>query len=186
MDKILQHLHELQEAIDDCLARRQHFATLILIYAAIDIVASIESKSGSNKPSFMRWAHSYLIPAMSLDCTALELYAARCGILHSMTAESDLSRSGQARAIYYGWGDANSDELNSAIAAGGNQDKVVVLNVEQLRDAFLVAVVTWANEVRADSARLNQVNAQSAKWFTNIDPNLLLEFTRLKTSKERS
>ena len=177
MDNILQHLAELQEAIGGCLARRQHFATLILIYAAIDIVASIESKSGSNKPSFIRWADSYLIPAMPLACTALELYAARCGILHTMTAESDLSRSGQARAIYYGWGDANSDDLNSAIAASGNKDKIVVLNVEQLRDAFLVAIVNWADEVRRDSARLKQVNAQSAKWFTDIDPNLLLEFT---------
>jgi hypothetical protein len=176
MDNILQHLGELQEAIGDCLARRQHFATLILIYAAIDIVASIESKTGSNKPSFIRWADSYLIPAMPIDCTALELYAARCGILHTMTAESDLSRSGQARAIYYGWGDANSDDLNSAIATSGNKDKVVVLNVEQLREAFLVAVVAWANEVRRDSARLKQVNAQSAKWFTDIDPNLLREF----------
>ncbi len=176
MNNILQHLGELQEAIGDCLARRQHFATLILIYAAIDIVASIESKTGSNKPSFIRWAGSYLIPAMPLACTALELYAARCGILHTMTAESDLSRSGQARAIYYGWGDANSDDLNSAIAASGNKDKVVVLNVEQLREAFLVAIAAWAGEVRRDSARLKQVNAQSAKWFTDIDPNLLRKF----------
>jgi hypothetical protein len=158
MDNILQNLRELQDAIADCLAKRQYFATLMLIYAAIDIVASIESKRGSNKPSFIRWVDS--------------------GILHTMTAESDLSRSGQARAIYYSWGDANSDELNAAIAASGNKDKVVVLNVEQLREAFLIAVATWANEVSRDAERLKQVNAQSVKWFTNIDPGLLLEFTR--------
>ena len=183
MNNILQNLRELQEAIADCLAKGRYFATLMLIYAAIDIVASIESKRGSNKPSFIRWVDSYLIPAMPIDCTALELYAARCGILHTMTAESDLSRSGQARAIYYGWGDANSDELNAAIAASGNKDKVVVLNVEQLREAFLIAVVTWANEVSRDAERLKQVNAQSAKWFTNVDPGSLLEFKHQQNQK---
>lgn len=176
MDNILEHMRNLHQAIGDCLARGQHFAALILFYAGIDIIASIEMKKGNNKNSFIRWADSYLIPAKSLDCTALELYAARCGILHTMTAESDLSRSGQARAIYYSWGNVDSDALNSAIAMSEAKDKVVILNVEQLSDALMTAVLNWAAEVRQDPARLERIEAKAMEWFVNMHTEVAWAF----------
>ena len=168
MHNILEHMRNLHRAIGDCLERGQHFAALILLYAGIDIIASIEMKKGNNKNSFIRWADSYLIPAKSLACTAIELYSARCGILHTMTAESDLSRSGQARAIYYSWGSADSSALNSAIEMSEAKGKVVIVNVEELSDAFMTAVLNWAAEVRQDPARQERIEAKATEWFVNM------------------
>lgn len=168
MNNILEHMRNLHRAIGDCLERGQHFAALILLYAGIDIIASIEMKKGNNKNSFIRWAGSYLIPAGSLDCTAIELYSARCGILHTMTAESDLSRSGQARAIYYSWGSADSSALNSAIEMSEAKGKVVIVNVEELSDAFMTAVLNWAAEVQQNPVRLQRIEAKATEWFVNM------------------
>jgi hypothetical protein len=161
-------MHNLHKAIGDCLARGQHFAALILLYAGIDIIASIELKKGNNKTSFTSWADAYLIPAGSLDCTSLELYSARCGILHTMTAESDLSRSGQARAIYYSWGDADPRQLNAAIEMSEAKGTALVLNVEHLSDSFMAAVINWSKEVRLDAVRLQRIEAKAVKWFVNM------------------
>lgn len=176
MDNILEHMRNLHGAIGDCLARGQHFAALILLYAGVDIIASIELKKGNNKISFMHWADAYLIPAGSLDCTSLELYSARCGILHTMTAESDLSRSGQARAIYYSWGDADPQQLNAAIEMSEAKGTAVVLNVEHLSDSFMAAVINWAKEVRMDAARLERIEAKAVKWFVNMQTDFAWTF----------
>ena len=176
MDNILEHMRNLHSAIGDCLARGQHFAALILLYAGIDIIASIELKKGNNKTSFMHWADAYLIPAGSLDCTSLELYSARCGILHTMTAESDLSRSGQARAIYYSWGDADPEQLNAAIEMSEAKGTALVLNVEHLSDTFMAAVFKWAHEVRQDAARLQRIEDKAVKWFVNMQTDFAWTF----------
>lgn len=176
MNTILEHMRNLHRAIGDCLARGQHFAALILLYAGIDIIASIELKKRNNKISFMHWADAYLIPAGSLACTSLELYSARCGILHTMTAESELSRSGQARAIYYSWGDADPEQLNAAIEMSAAKGTAVVLNVEQLSDAFMKAVINWAQEVRLDAVRLQRIEAKAVKWFVNMQTDFVWPF----------
>ena len=176
MDNILEHMRNLHLAIGDCLARGQHLAALILLYAGMDIIASIELKKRNNKTSFMSWADAYLIPAGSLECTSLELYSARCGILHTMTAESDLSRRGEARAIYYSWGAADPEQLNAAIELSEAKGTAVVVNVEQLSDAFMAAVINWAREVRLNADRLQRIEAKAEKWFVNMQTDVAWAF----------
>jgi len=89
-------------AINSCEANKFVLPALMLIYSGIDILASLERRKGEGtKASFTRWVDEYLLKAVSLPCTSLELYAARCGILHTLTPESDLSRKGKAREVGY-------------------------------------------------------------------------------------
>jgi len=105
LETLIKNLDGLDEAVVRCLGARLILPALSLLFVGIDIVASLERQPGEGmKASFTRWVEQYLLPARPLGCTSIELYAARCGILHTFTAESDLSRTGKARKLYYAWG----------------------------------------------------------------------------------
>ena len=178
MDVLVKNLAGLDEAIGGCLGREQFLPALILIYAGIDIVASAERhQSEGTGASFTRWVDSYLFPKKALECTAVELYAARCGILHTSTADSDLSRAGKARKIYYAWGNASASDLSEAGNRLATTD-VVALHIGELRDSFRHAVLKWAAEVSADPVRRRRVEAASGAWFSNMSTQVVKEFLR--------
>jgi hypothetical protein len=84
------NLVEHLAAIEDCLQKRRILQCLCLLYAGIDVVASLERMpQESTKSAFVRWVEENVLKVRPMSCTALELYAARCGILHSFTADSD-------------------------------------------------------------------------------------------------
>src|SRR5438045_609045 len=85
------NLIALVESMEDCMAKGRLLPCLVLLYAAIDIVASLESGKASGS-AFMAWSDKYLLQGTSLPCTASDLYGARCGILHTLSAESNMSR----------------------------------------------------------------------------------------------
>ena len=49
----------------------------------------------------MRWADRYMEPDTTLGCSSLELYSARCGLLHGLSPISKLTKAGQAREFIY-------------------------------------------------------------------------------------
>ena len=89
---IFQSLLQLFTSIDSCIERKVQLPTLILIYAGIDSIAWLgaENVSGPVGVRFMAWVDRYLLTAKPLACTSADLYSARCGILHSLTGDSDL------------------------------------------------------------------------------------------------
>ena len=100
LEAVHKNLLPVFEAIDDCIAKHRTLPALILIYATIDIVASLQRREGEGtRSSFVRWVESYLTPAAELDCSGIDLYAARCGILHTLTAEADLVHKGEAKRV---------------------------------------------------------------------------------------
>jgi hypothetical protein len=115
-----ENLIALLESVEDCLAKRRLLPCLILLYSAIDIVSSLESRRAS-KAAFIAWSDKYLLQGSLLLCTASDLYGARCGILHTLSPESDMSRKGTARHIFYAWGNAKTDELERASKQLGNR-----------------------------------------------------------------
>ena len=62
------------------------------------MASSLDRKEGEGtKAAFLRWCDSYLLASKALPCNSLELYGARCGVLHAGSPDSDLSRLGKAR-----------------------------------------------------------------------------------------
>ena len=53
------------------------------------------------KDRFVRLCEVYLLPSTNVRCSALDLYASRCSFLHSLGWESNLSREGKAKPIFY-------------------------------------------------------------------------------------
>jgi hypothetical protein len=69
--------------------------SLVLLYSAIDTVAWACKPDGDTSGSeFCAWVEKYMRPEARLGCTAVDLYAARCAVVHSGRSESRLSRKG--------------------------------------------------------------------------------------------
>ncbi len=173
MTGLEENLIPLLEAVEDCLAKRQLLPCLILLYSAIDIVSSLERGRASGA-AFRAWAEKYLLEGASLPCTASDLYGARCGILHTLSAESNMSRKGSARHIFYAWGNAKTDELERASKELGSNN--CVLHVRELIDAFRVGLANYFQEVLQDNNRRQKLSAGARGWLTNMDKNTVKAF----------
>jgi len=161
------HMDTLFAAIDSCEANRFILPALMLIYSGIDIVASLERRKGEGtKASFTRWVDKYLLKTVSLPCTSLELYAARCGILHALTPESDLSRKGKARKVLYAWGTGKAPALQEAGKRLGYDYPVIHLS--QLKQAFRKGVDLFLKEASQDRERVKRISEGAGPWFSEL------------------
>jgi hypothetical protein len=175
MQAFFQNMAQLFEAIEDCLEKRWLLPCLTLLYSGIDVVASLKRRPGDGtKAAFVRWVTEYMLKVHPLPCTALELYAARCGVVHAFTAESDLSRQGAARRLVYAWGGAKTEDLAAATKLLGSTD--VAIHIRELMDGFRAGVAYYGDELARDPERERRIEAGSRLWFTHMDQNLVKKF----------
>jgi hypothetical protein len=169
------NIFDLIESIDDCLKDCRILPALTLLYTGIDVVASLERKPNETvRDAFIRWTDDYLLGDQALPCTALDLYAARCGILHTFSPESDLLKKGQVRRILYAWGTACVDDLRQTIKLLGRSD--IALHISALKIAFRNAVAAYLQELEKDKTRGQHVEAEASLWLSNMDPEILEAF----------
>jgi hypothetical protein len=165
----------LLESIEDCLQRTRILPCLTLVYAGIDVIASLEKRDGERtKAAFVRWVDGYLLKAKPLPCTALDLYAARCGVLHTFTGESDLLRKGKVRRILYAWGTAEAADLTEASRGIGRLD--VAIHVRDLIDAFRTGLADYLDDVSKHPARQRTLEAGASLWFCHMDQSVVRKF----------
>jgi hypothetical protein len=174
--KMEESLLEIGRGIKACQEQKLQLPTLVLLYSAIDIAAWMtneDSNAGVGK-RFMVWVDQYLLKANPMDCTAADLYAARCGIVHSLTPDSDMSAKGKARLVCYTWGDRNARELQELVKAAKMDDRYVCVQIEELCDAWRGGLRLLMEELDRDPARAGCVHAKAAKFF-NMGPSDTLD-----------
>jgi len=170
-----QNMAQLLSAIEDCLEKRRLLPCLTLLYSGIDVVASLERRSDEGtKAAFVRWVTEFLLKSYPLSCTALELYAARCGVVHAFSPESDLSQRGVTRRLIYAWGNAKKSDLAEAAQRLNRTD--VAVQVEELIEGFRRGLVSYREEVVRDPERRRRVEAGTDLWFVHMDQNSVKEF----------
>jgi hypothetical protein len=89
-----------------CAAHGLHDAALVLVYATIERMAWLHRAPGhpeAMRSDFMAWVEVDLLPGSGLTCSALELYAARCEILHG--GPPRMVREGVAARLAHTWED---------------------------------------------------------------------------------
>jgi hypothetical protein len=85
----------LFQAVDQCLQKQLVLPTLALVYTSIDVVSSLERGPNEHvQDYFTRWVEKYLLPDLDSGITAIDIYGARCGILHNFSGTSRLSSQG--------------------------------------------------------------------------------------------
>ena len=94
-------------AIRLCMANQLTVPAIILIYTGIDFLASLTRPEGQQEvksDDFIRWAEQYMSCKETLGVRGIDLYAARCGVVHSYRISSRLYRRAKANRIAYAWG----------------------------------------------------------------------------------
>jgi hypothetical protein len=114
----------------------------------------------------MAWVDKYLLPHSGLWATSADLYAARCAVLHSYTFESRLSRSGQARQIFYTWGEADHTDLQLAVEQGGYN--AVAVHIDWLFEAFIDAIHRFESTIDKDPQLAQLVYGRAERFPVNV------------------
>ncbi len=162
-------LSQLRDAVNDVFKSRRVLPTFLLLYTSIDILASLtrpkDSESTSSK-YFKDWVAAYMLPESNLPCTAHDIWGARCGLLHTLTAESDMSRLKSARMINY-IGDIHyAEEMQQRHDAGATKDLFVSTHL--FVKAFIAACNRFDSAVRSDTHLQDTVYFHAAKLVVEI------------------
>jgi hypothetical protein len=185
MDAFYHHTFDLIESMEDCLSKGRILPCLTLLYSGIDVMSSLEASSNQNvKDRFTKWVDSYLLTAGSFRFNAVDLYAARCAVLHSFTAHSGLSRAGTARKLQYAWGTTDDARIDEASHRLGITDYVCV-HVRSLIDAFRAAVADYHAELEAAPERMKRVERAAGLWFEKMSPDEMNELLHLNPQWSR-
>lgn len=161
------NVEDLLAAIYICLKKELILPSLILIYSGIDIMASLsrpESHNFVKGENFINWTDKYLIPKSNLSCKGIDIYAARCGIVHSYTAEAKLTRKGLAKKLFYSYGKADSKKLQKRLEQL-NITEAIAIDVNSLFVAFCNAIERFGNSLLSDKDFAKLVYTRARKFF---------------------
>ena len=165
-------IKQLNASIKDCIKKELFIPSLILIYSGIDTMAWLNRKKKHpyvGRSDFIRWTKDFLLPNSKLSCKAIDLYAARCSIVHSSTAESKLSRKGEASKIFYAWGEKRAKELQLFLDKS-SREKIYVIEINDLFNALREGIQRFLDFILKDQEKLRLVSHRAGKLFGKIRP----------------
>ena len=114
---VVKNSREDIRAITILLAQNLEMQAISLIYAAIDRLAWLDAnREESGSAEYKIWVDKFLFNGEVFNFDADDLWAARCGNIHTGAAESREYRADRARVIYY--------HINTA---GISNDKLLAL-----------------------------------------------------------
>jgi hypothetical protein len=118
-------------------------------YLAIDtfgLLAAPFEATNASRTTFIRWCEKYIVGRLEdrngNPIAALDLYAARCGILHTSTPESDLSRKRDAHEVAYFYCGKMSFRVFMVTPL-----PLIGIEIEQLAWAFKEGAVSFITDV---------------------------------------
>jgi hypothetical protein len=104
LPKFDSHTAHLLDAIRLCLGSGHIVPSMMLLFAAINGMSWLyRNHEGRNtQGDFKRWVDDFLISHLESDAiTSVDVYAARCALLHEQTTQSDAIRQGLAQPFLY-------------------------------------------------------------------------------------
>jgi len=167
-DEIEKRIAHLFAAIQNCMDKKYMLPALILVYSIMDTMAWLnrdEQHDDVTRSDFLAWVDTFLMPDSDLSCSSTDLYAARCSLLHSYSAESKLSREGKASQVFYAWGNADEKDLQKLIDWVNTHDAKAV-HIDKLYTALKVAVQRFL----AVTKHAELIKRRADKFFTSMPP----------------
>ena len=156
-------------AIDACYYRALVVPCLSLVYTVIDTISWLAygGKEASSKKRFLKWTETYLLPQLGSSYDSIDIYAARCSILHGLSWESDLSKNHKARSIVYSIGrnTENSSELDKEIFS---KDHVASIHIDTFIASLKAAVNTFFLDVASCDELKIRIRQANGKRYAKI------------------
>lgn len=183
--KLYRNLMSMGGGVEACLERNLVTSALVLIYTGIDTAGWLDSNERfAKRGSFIGWVDKYLLQAKPLACTAIDLYAARCGMVHIFTPDSELSVQGRARRICYAWGSARVENVQRTIDVANKGAEYVAVSVNELYEAWRLGILAFTEEVENDPVRKARVYAKASQFFTELDTAVITDLLDAIDDKE--
>lgn len=168
-DKLRQQTLDILWMADAALERSPRLVVpaLILLYSLIDGMAWLympPDQEDVKQRDFEAWTEAFLVRPEELECSSADLYAARCGVLHSQAMDSRNARQGKARHICYTFG---PDKLIAPLMEASNQEPVM-LDLDQFRAAVRRGVDRFLTELKRDQSLKRRVLGRAARYFDEL------------------
>jgi hypothetical protein len=167
MSKLRARVEQLFDAVAGCLERDHFESAMILLYSGMDAMAWL------NRPAkvddvrgvdFQEWVDTYFLPSSGFNCSATDLYGARCGLVHSNTGESRLHRQGRARKVfYYRERDGVKEGIIQLMLDEAQEPWFI--DVDQFIDALRTAIDRFIDAVSNDATRLATVSERIHEYY---------------------
>ena len=149
-DPIINIIHNgIKRDIRIALEQECFRAAIILIYSGIDTMAYLNMPSNQDdvvKEDFIYWAERYIHFPCKEQLTGVDLYGARCSMLHHYGSSSRLSREGKCRQIVYFDNNVPEISYNPKIS-----NEIIIVSINGLAKAFFKGVDDFLVNLFADS-----------------------------------
>ncbi len=154
-------------AIATCLNAELPEASLVLIYSGFDTFGLLSAPPNvldATGDTYKRWCEKYILPRIKSvegdPVTAVDLWGARCGVLHTSTPLSKLEREGKAHQIWYQFvGKAGVNLImDSKLPPLG-------LDVQNLALAFKEGGIACITDINQDPAAFQVADARAQHFL---------------------
>jgi hypothetical protein len=164
MDYMDEWLDLRVKAIRICLEAGFAEAAVALLYSGIDTLAFLSAPADSNdvkRDDFIEWCDQHIVSCLPSGVTGIDLYGARCGVLHTSSAASRLGRKGDAREVwYYFKGRAGVNLMTDT------PQPALILEIEMLVDAFVKGSWQFVADLEGNSAQQTIAQERVGQFFS--------------------
>jgi len=166
MNRLIDHVIEngIKRGIEVTLANQCGRSALILIYAGIDAMATLnmpESQVEVKPDDFKAWIDKYIRSSGFKQVSADEFYGSRCGLLHQFGVESRLSRAQQCRIIAYAGASVPQGTISCV-------PKIIVVPVLALKDAFFNGINQCLKDLSEDGTKAMIVEKRLKEFIVDM------------------
>lgn len=167
---------EMLVAARRCIELGQIIPALVLMYSQIDALAwaCAEHRGRSQvRANFLTWTETWLMPHLRPlipTLNPIDIYAARCGVLHTLTSDSDLSVAGHAKDLGYARGTADAAGVNLKVATERPDvaARFVMVQLEWLHEAVSKALASLQRAAVADEALRELIERAGSRHFVRF------------------
>lgn len=149
--------------------------TVILILSAIDAMGYLSmplKQKDVHRNDYIKWVDEYMKTdeEQPYQYRGIDMYGARCGIIHRYGVESSLSEQEKCKVFAYNNG--SKHYYNPAI-----DKKLVILSIRRLSNDFFKAIEKFLHAAQTDAALKARIDSRILKLFimSKRDDHLLAE-----------
>lgn len=174
IDDIAKKYAETTDAICICGSKNYSEAVLILLYSAIDALSWLYSDQmdldeRNVGEDYRKWVSTFLLPNLEeYDCTATEIYLARCSILHTYSALAKNQKGNRMVAYAYG-NKENIDRVNLKlpeiqIISGS---KFVLLHIGDLVSGYIKGTSAFFKQIEGDKELFDKIIRKADNYYAD-------------------
>jgi len=148
LEEVLLGKRGMLRGIEVALEQECLISAVALMHATIDAVSALtrpKEQDDTSRQVFEAWVKRFLLPGSGFEFSASDLYAARCGVLHTSSSESRLEREQGAMPLVYQWSAGPPADQAHPLPTGA-----VVVRVESLHRAIRHAVALFLKASEAE------------------------------------